>query len=42
MHDNSEHEVAAWVEYAIVDTDNEMTGVTTSEIPGKKCVVLRC
>ena len=23
MHDNSEHEVAAWVEYAMEDTDND-------------------
>ena len=38
MHDNSEHEVAAWVHYAIEDTDDDYeTGET-----GKKCVVLRC
>lgn len=38
MHDNSEHEVAVWVGYPIVDTDNDLnTGKT-----GKKCIVLRC
>ena len=43
LHDNSEHEVAAWVQYAIIDTDNELNDhFGTSVVPGKKCVVLRC
>jgi len=43
MHDNSDHEVAAWVQYTTIDTDNEHNAdLSTSDVPGKKCVVLRC
>ena len=43
MHDNSDHEVAGWVNKVIIDTDNgwDASG-KTNETPGDKCVVLRC
>lgn len=46
MHDNGAHEVAGWVRYPEIDTDNGFEsgpyGERPSEIPGKRCVVLRC
>ena len=46
MHDNGDHEVAGWVLSVSEDTDNVFEsgvwGERPSEIPGKKCVILRC